>query len=131
MKALKLSLAIILLAIAAVSQKAYADIIKTGGTGSGYDTSAVRKLELAIAEDRDKIIQENAAIKEDEWKLKEAEKIADRTKAQAIKEELGRDIARRKNTIKSLKKDISDMKDKRNDLVYGEGLIIPKRRSGE
>ena len=117
MKALKLSLAIILLAIAAVSQKAYADIIKTGGTGSGYDTSAVRKLELAIAEDRDKIIQENAAIKEDEWKLKEAEKIADRTKAQAIKEELGRDIARRKNTIKSLKKDISDMKDKRNDLA--------------
>ena len=105
MKSLKLSLAIILLVIAAVSQKAYADIIKQGDAGSGHDTSPVRKIELSIAADRDKIIQENAEIKEDERKLKEAEKIADRTEAQTIKVEMGRDIENRKNMVKGLKKE--------------------------
>ena len=107
MKALKLYLIISLLVIAAISQKVYAAniTVKKDGAGQGQENGAVRKLEIAIAADRDKIIQENAAIKENMRKIKESEKIADAAKAAEMKEELERDIEKRKNAIKELKKD--------------------------
>jgi len=122
MKALRIYLAVTLIAgtisVVSLSQKAYA---------ADHENSAVRKIEIGIDTDRDKIIEESKAIKADRRKLKEAEKIADKAKVEQIKQEINQDIEKRKAAIKDLKTDISNKKDQKNDLVYGKGQKIPKR----
>ena len=75
-----------------------------------HEDSAVRVIELAINADRNKIIEEMKAIKA----------------MKAVKAD-PKDIASREATIKSLKKEISDMKIRKNHLVYGD-QVIPRRK---
>ena len=79
----------------------------------------VRQLELAIADNRGKIIDESKIIAADRRKLKEAEKLGDKINSDILRQ----GIAAREAAIKKLKSDISNMKDRKNELVYGEQFI--------
>ena len=91
------------------------------------ESNAVRKLEIDIDEDRDKIIEENKAIDIDKRKLKESEKISDRKESEKIKEEISGDIKKRESAIKDLKDDVRRKKDERYNLMHGIGMKTPKR----
>jgi len=82
-----------------------------------------RKIEAAIAADRDKIIEEDKAIKAARRKLKEAEEA---TADSAASEQIKQDIKEREAAIINLKKGIRAKKYQRNDLVYGK-TVIPSR----
>ena len=75
-----------------------------------HEDTAARVIERAIAADRDKIIEKMKAIKA----------------MKAVKAD-PKDIASGEATIKSLKKEISDMKIRKNHLVYGD-QVIPGRK---
>ncbi len=81
----------------------FAAIPAFAGMTTDEEIPESRKIEISIAADREKIIQEDNAIKADI-----------------------QDIEKRKAVIKELKKRISDSKDRKNDVVYGKQLI-PKR----
>ena len=87
------------------------------------DNSVIHKIQGDIDADRNKIIQESGAVTADRQKLKEAEKISDKTTAEQIKQ----DIEKRESTIKDLKKDIINKKEQKDDIVYGKRQKIPRR----
>ena len=82
-----------------------------------------RKVELEIDADRDKIIEESNAINADRRKLKDADKVSDKTGAEQIK----KDIEERKVKIIDLKKEISDKKEQRYFLMNGKQKDEPRR----
>ncbi len=89
----------------------------------------IHNIEAGISEDRDKIIAQMRAIKDDRRKIKDAGRLSDKTKAAQIKEEAGRDIQKREAAIKELKRSISMKKDERGGLMYGKGQKIEKRKT--
>ena len=68
-----------------------------------HENAEVRKVELQIDADRDKIIEESNVIKLDRRKLKDADKISDKANAEGIR----KDIETREAKIKDLKKEIA------------------------
>ena len=127
MKGLKIGLTVTLMTGVILAfglpQKAYAveKLVMRDGEGS-------RKLERAIDADRDKIISESKAISEDRRKMRQALKAAGKEKAGQAKQEIEQDIKSREARIKEIKKEISGLKDQRNDILYGKERGIPKRR---
>lgn len=120
-------LGIVLASIIAMPQATHAvETTDNARTKFKREVTATRKIELAIKDARNKIIEENKAIKEDKGKIKEASKLADKAKGEQIKQDMLADIKRREAVVKGLKKNISDMKDRKNFLTYGD-LTIPKR----
>jgi predicted RNase H-like nuclease (RuvC/YqgF family) len=94
-----------------------------------HENSAVLKLEMGIDADRENIIQESKEIKQSRKKLKEAQKLTDKTAAEKLIQDITQDIKRRESVIRDLKKDINNKKNQRHDLLYGKGWAIPKRDS--
>ena len=81
-----------------------------------HESQAVRKVELEIDADRDRIIKESNAINLDRRKLKDA----DKAKSEQVKEEIRKDIEDRESKIKDLKKEIRDKKEQRYFLMNGK-----------
>lgn len=132
MKSLIMYLAVILIAgtilAAVLSQQASAfDINKSISSNTERERNGVCKLEADIAADRDRIIEENKAIKADRQKLKEAGKIADKAKAEQVRQELNQDIERRNAAIKDLKRGISVKRLHQHDLIYGKEQPMENR----
>ena len=128
MKILKVSLALTLIAaaisIAGLTQKLYAaDLDKPGAIGIDDNGVSVRKIELAIDADRDKIIEESKAIGRDKRKLKEAEKASDKANAVQIRQ----GIKDREAVIKGLKDGIRGKKVERYNLMNGKQKDAPRR----
>lgn len=90
----------------------------------------IHNIEASIARDRDKIIAETKAIGDDRRKIKDAGRLADKTKAAQIKEEAEQDIKNRQAVIKTIKASISTKKDQRGDLLYGAPQKIEQREAG-
>ena len=90
---------------------------------SQHEKRDVRKVELEIDADRDKIIEESAAIKMDRRKLKDADKISDKVNAEGIR----RDIETREAKIRDLKKEIAAKKEQRYLLMNGKQKDEPRR----
>ena len=99
---------------------------KDNAIGSNRIGGEARKIELAIDADRNKIIEESKAIAADHKKIKETARLVDKTAAGQVAQEMSKDIETRESVIRGLKKDISDMKIRKNHLVYGD-QVIPKR----
>lgn len=87
----------------------------------------IHDLEASIAEDRDNIIAQGRAIKDDRRRIKDAERLSDKTEALRKIDEAGQDIKKREAAIKDLKKSISMKKDERGILMYGKEQIIQRR----
>ena len=133
MKVLRVSLAVTLITgtitAALLSQTAYG--AKTGDSNSAEvkgGKAAIHEIEVSIDADREKIIEEMKAIKVDRKKLKDTEKLADKVKAEAMKREIVQEIEKRQAAIKDLKKNISDKKYQRNELMYGKAQGISRKR---
>ena len=88
------------------------DVIKNNPIGIHHENREVRKVELEIDADRNKIIEESNAINADRRKLKYADK--------ASGEEIKKDIENRNAKIKDLKKEISAKKEERDLLMNGK-----------
>ncbi len=82
-----------------------------------------RKIELAIAADRNMIIEESRAIKAARRKLKQAEKAGDASGAEGLRQKIKESEA----AIEGLKKSIGSQKDLKNEIVYGK-QVIPNRK---
>lgn len=119
-----------MLAFPAAQEARAADEEKPGPAETEGARAEIHNLEAGIAADRDKIIAEGRAIKEDRRKIKDAERLSDKTKAAQIKEEAGADIKKRETAIKELKTSISVKKDQRGGLLYGKGQKIETRTEG-
>ena len=90
---------------------------------SQHENRNVRKVELAIDADRDKIIEESNVIKLDRRKLKDADKMSEKVNA----EEIRKDIETREAKIKDLKKEIASKKEQRYLLMNGKQKDEPRR----
>ena len=92
-----------------------------------HGNSKVRVVELEIDADRDKIIEETSAIRDDRRRLKGADKMSDKTGAAHIAEEISKDIVARDARIGYLKKEIKDKKAERYILMNGKHKDEPRR----
>ena len=109
MKRIALCLAVFLAAPAAVSLRTFAEDVsvqKPRSVEMREDTNKLHVLAADIAADRDKIIQEEKAIRAG-----------------------CKDVEIRKAAIAALKKEISDKKNQRGDILYGREKKGPKRRT--
>ena len=105
-------------------QPAYCEAVKKEEVLEADGTrEQIRNIELSIAGDREKIIQETRAINEDKRKLKAAQKSGDK----AIADEMAKDIKTREAAIKAIKGGIVSKKDEKNNIVYGRILWSPHR----
>lgn len=135
MQIFKTCLAVIVMAASILAFQAPQDARAAGETVNGAGEiegprERIHKIEVSIAEDRDKIITQTKAIKEDRWKIKDAGKLSDKAEAARIKEEAAQDIAKREAAIKELKRSISVKKEERGNLLYGGGQKIERRTEG-
>ena len=135
MKIFKVYLAVTLLAVLGLAfsapQEARADREAANSPGEIEGLrDKVHKIEVSIGEDRDKIIAETKAIREDRRRIKDAGRLSDKTKAVQIKEDAGQDIKKREALIKDLKSSIRVKKEERSEFMYGKGQKIARRRVG-
>ena len=92
-----------------------------------YTNEEVHRIETEIAEYRDRIIEEGKAIAADRKRSREASRLADKTKAEQMKQEMQQDIKNREAAINGLKREINDRKDRKNEILYGKTQGAPKR----
>ena len=123
MKAFKtglvIALSIVTISVSVMPKKLYSADMDKSAANIQKNTITEGIVKTAAREDQDKIDLEREAILADGRKLQEAKKTGDKARIEQVRQEVTRDIAKRKAAIRSLKDDMHAREGNTSELGPG------------